>query len=119
MTCSDTWPGLAPLGIPAKLSRKPVTKMPTPVEHLAAKKAPAAKVPSERRPVCSCDASTTSATIDDRQIVVMTLKRLEQKVAAYMAQIAVGVPSGHHSPKCRRVSGVTQQIMPINAVMIA
>src|SRR3546814_15526147 len=49
----------------------PATKMPMPVAHFCMKKYPAKKSPSDRRPVSLCEASTTSAIIDEERIIRM------------------------------------------------
>src|SRR3546814_9186381 len=45
--------------------------MPMPVAHFCMKKYPAKKSPSYRRPVSLCEASTTSAIIDEERIIRM------------------------------------------------
>src|SRR3546814_6473758 len=45
--------------------------MPMPVAHFCMKKYPAKKSPSDRRPVSLCEASTTSAIIDEERIIRM------------------------------------------------
>src|SRR3546814_8804257 len=70
-TASQTSPGFALAGKAAKDRIIPATKMPMPVAHFCMKKYPAKKSPSDRRPVSLCEASTTSAIIDEERIIRM------------------------------------------------
>src|SRR3546814_19003053 len=58
--------------------------MPMPVAHFCMKKYPAKKSPSDRRPVSLCEASTTSAIIDEERIIRMIKNVLQTKTSPHI-----------------------------------
>src|SRR5579859_812967 len=86
-------------------------RMPNPDVALAMKAAAAKNRPSDRRPVFSSAASTTSATIDEPMVWATMMKVVVMIEVQKMIATRVGEPLGGMTPARRRSSGPSPQII--------